>query len=52
MLLWPHDFSRRPRISGGEAVSPARNGNGDISIEKTPIPQKVLSPVTGHFFEI
>lgn len=29
-----------------------RNGNGDISIEKTPIPQKVLSPVTGHFFEI
>ena len=33
-------------------MSPARNGNGDISIEKTPIPQKVLSPVTGHFCEI
>ena len=37
---------------GGEAVSSARNGNGDISIEKTLIPQKIGSPVTGHFCEI
>ena len=33
-------------------MSSARNGNGDISIEKTLIPQKIGSPVTGHFCEI
>lgn len=26
----------------GDAVFPARNGNWDISIEKIPIPQKIL----------